>query len=191
MIGAMITGVGRPRQTACAFGHPFTEANVRHGRDGRQECCACARRRDRDWKRQHRAHLPIVDDKPATVALVVWGADLRASWSFHRSHADALLHAPTDAPFTVVDIARKPWISHHTIGKGTPMTPKELLRLQAAVAAAAPDLTPHPHGLPGRIADAHREAAEAIAVGDIDGAIGADMLAAALTDAALAETSAH
>ena len=147
--------MGRPRQTACAFGHPFTEANVRHGRDGRQECCACARRRDRDWKRQHRAHLPIVDDKPATVALVVWGADLRASWSFHRSHADAAAHAPTDAPFTVVDIARKPWISHHTIGKGTKMSPKELLRLQAAALADNDrPMRPHPAGLVGRCADA-------------------------------------
>jgi len=155
VIGAMITGVGRPRQQSCKCGHLFTPANVRHGRDGRQECCACARRRDRDWKRQHRAHLPIVDDKPATVALVVWGADLRASWSFHRSHADAAAHAPTDAPFTVVDIARKPWISHHTIGKGTKMSPKELLRLQAAAFADNDrPMRRHPAGLVGRCADA-------------------------------------
>ena len=108
MIGAMITGVGRPRQTACAFGHPFTEANVRHGRDGRQECCACARRRDRDWKRQHRAHLPIVDDKPGTVALVVWASqNLHATWTYHRTHADAAAHAPGDGtPYTIINVAQ-------------------------------------------------------------------------------------
>jgi hypothetical protein len=75
---------------------------------------------------------------------------------------------------------------------GARMTPEEQeqLRAQAAAIAAVGDrgqLSPHPGGLPGRIADAHREAEEALAAGDIDGAIGADMLAAALTDAALAE----
>jgi hypothetical protein len=65
--------------------------------------------------------------------------------------------------------------------------PEELQALQDAAVAAAADrtLTPHPGGLPGRVADAHREAAESLAAGDIDGAIGADMLATALTDAAL------
>jgi hypothetical protein len=58
--------------------------------------------------------------------------------------------------------------------------------LDAAIAAAGDkQLAPHPGGIAGRVADAHREAAEALAIGDIDGAIGADMLAAALTDAAL------
>jgi hypothetical protein len=86
----------------------------------------------------------------------MWASpNLHAFWSYHRSHADALLHAPTDAPFTVVDIARKPWISHHTIGKGTPMTPKELLRLQAAAFADNDrPMLPHPAGLVGRCADA-------------------------------------
>ena len=149
--------MARPRQVACHLGHPFTGANVRHGRDGRQVCVVCARRRDRDWKRQHRAHLPIVDDKqPPTIALVVWASqNLHATWTYHRTHADAAAHAPTDAPFTVVDIARKPWISHHTIGKGTKMSPKELLRLQAAALADNDrPMRPHPAGLVGRCADA-------------------------------------
>jgi hypothetical protein len=64
--------------------------------------------------------------------------------------------------------------------------------LDRAVAEAADRrLTPHPGGLAGRIADATAEAAEAIAAGDIDGAIGADMLAAALTDAWAAEHGAQ
>jgi hypothetical protein len=73
----------------------------------------------------------------------------------------------------------------------TGMTPDpEQLTAEAAIIAACGDrgqLTPHPGGLPGRIADAQREAAEALAAGDIDGAIGADMLAKALTDSHMCE----
>jgi hypothetical protein len=68
------------------------------------------------------------------------------------------------------------------------VTPEEQLQAQAAMTESIGDrgqLTPHPGGLAGRVADAQAEAEEALAVGDIDGAIGADMLAAALTDAAL------
>jgi hypothetical protein len=55
------------------------------------------------------------------------------------------------------------------------MTPEQLRAAQdAAVAAATADLTPHPGGLPGRVADAQAQAEEAMAAGDIDTAIGAD-----------------
>jgi len=105
----MITGVGRPRQQSCKCGHLFTPANVRHGRDGRQECCACARRRSRQWQRQHRATVPRVDDKhPPTIALVVWASqNLHATWSYHRSHADAAALAPADGtPHTIINVAQ-------------------------------------------------------------------------------------
>jgi len=66
-----------------------------------------------------------------------------------------------------------------------PMTPETQRAQDEAVAAAAGrEVTPHPDGLPGRIADAIAEGAEADAVGDIDTMIGADQLAAALADAA-------
>ena len=56
----------------------------------------------------------------------------------------------------------------------------------AAVDAAAGELTPHPHGLAGRVADAHDEAEAAKLNGaSLDEQIGAEMLASALTDAAL------
>jgi hypothetical protein len=69
--------------------------------------------------------------------------------------------------------------------KGLAMTPAELRAAQHAAVAAAGDrqLEPHPRGLPGRVADAQAEAEAAFAVGNIDGAIGSDQLAAALTDA--------
>ena len=71
--------------------------------------------------------------------------------------------------------------SHKGLGEFA-VNPEQLQRLQdAAIAAATPDLTPHPAGIVGRIADAHAQAAQAIAAGDIDGAIGAEPLAAALT----------
>jgi hypothetical protein len=62
------------------------------------------------------------------------------------------------------------------------MTPEEQLRAAQDRAVAG---APHPGGLAGRVADAHDPAAHAVAAGDIDGAIGAEQLAAALTDAAL------
>jgi hypothetical protein len=146
--------VGRPRQIACQLGHPFTPANTRLSADGSQQCLVCARRRSRDWQRRHRAHLPPVDDKPGSVALIIWSEDLLASWTYHRTHEAAVALAPTDAPWTVVDVARKPWIKHPSIGKGEPMNPKELARLQAAVAANDKPLRPHPGGLRGRTLDA-------------------------------------
>jgi hypothetical protein len=67
------------------------------------------------------------------------------------------------------------------------MSGEQLSRAQDRAVAAAADrqLSPHPGGLAGRVADAQQQAEEAIAAGDIDGAIGADTLAAPLTDAAL------
>jgi len=114
----MITGVSRPRQIACKCGHPFTQANTRYNGNGAQECVVCARRRSRVWARRHRATQPSVDDKQGSFALVVWGIDdrpalLRAAWSFHRSRAAAAKLAPDDGtPFSIVDVARKPWIKH-------------------------------------------------------------------------------
>jgi hypothetical protein len=150
--------VGRPRQKSCSFGHPFTEANVRRGRDGRQVCVVCARRRARDWQRRHRATVPRVDDKqgPPTIALVVWRPrEYWASWTFHQTRAEAAAHAPTDAPYSIVDVARKPWIQRSPpIGRGVAMRPTELARLQAAVAANTKPMARHPRGLAGRCQDA-------------------------------------
>jgi hypothetical protein len=126
-------------------------------------------------------------------ALVMWASpNLHAFWSYHRSHADALLHAPTDGtPFTVVDTARKPWISHHTIGKGTPMTPKELLRAQAAAIAEVGDrpMRPHPRGLAGRTLDAidDAELLAADPTATLEAKQSARALAAALSAALAAE----
>jgi hypothetical protein len=155
--------MARPRQSRCRLGHSLTAANVRYNASGSAECLACARRRDRDWKRRHRANLPIVDDKqpPATIALVVWGTnghrDYFASWQYYRTYADATAQAPADAPWTVVDISRKPWVKHLTIGKGEPMSRRQLTRLQAeaaAIAANEKQMRPHPRGLAGRCQDA-------------------------------------
>jgi hypothetical protein len=68
------------------------------------------------------------------------------------------------------------------------MSDEQLRRAQDRAVAAAADrqLTPHPGGPAGRVADAHQQATDAMAAGDIDTAIGAEALAAALTDAALA-----
>jgi len=68
----------------------------------------------------------------------------------------------------------------------------ETRRAQDAAVAAAGDrhLVPHPHGLSGRVADAHAQGRAALAEGDIDGAIGADMSAEALMDEALYEPEA-
>jgi hypothetical protein len=114
----MMGTVARPRATVCHAGHELTPANVRRNANGAQECLACARRRSRDWQRRRRARLPVVDDKqPKTIALVVWrevrppnqARDFRASFTYFASHADAARAAPRDAPFTVVDLSRKPW----------------------------------------------------------------------------------
>ena len=101
--------MARPRQTSCRRGHRFTDANTRLNANNSQVCAVCARRRDRDWKRQHRAHLPIVDDKPApTIALVVWASqNLHATWSYHRTHADAAALAPANGtPYTIINVAQ-------------------------------------------------------------------------------------
>jgi hypothetical protein len=157
----MITRVGRPRQSRCHRGHALSPANVRLIANGSQQCTVCARRRARDWARAQRAHQPIVDNKHPTIALVVWrfdGRDFRASWSYHRTPREASAQAPADAPFTVVDIARKPWIRHHTPGRGQPMTPTQLERLAAEIAARPKTMQPHPRGLEGRCEDAVADA---------------------------------
>jgi hypothetical protein len=75
--------------------------------------------------------------------------------------------------------------------KGTPPTMNaEQLRAAQDRAVAAPadkQLQPHPGGLAGRFADATAESVEAMAIGDIDTAIGADMLAAAMAQTAISE----
>ncbi|QOF28813.1 Uncharacterised protein [Mycobacteroides abscessus subsp. abscessus] len=68
------------------------------------------------------------------------------------------------------------------------MNPETQRAQDAAVAAAADrELTPEPGGLCGRALRAHDEVLAAFEAGDLDGAIGADMLAAALTIAAHCE----
>jgi len=68
------------------------------------------------------------------------------------------------------------------------MSPETQHAQDAAVeAAAGRQIHPEPGGLNGRAARAHDQAAAAMAAGDIDAAIGADQLAAALTSAALSE----
>jgi hypothetical protein len=102
--------VGRPRATHCLRNHPFTPANVRYNGNGSQDCVVCARRRSRAWQRRHRVHLPIVDDKQGgPIALVTWqGRAMRASWTFHPSHAHAAALAPADGtPYTIVDVAQR------------------------------------------------------------------------------------
>jgi hypothetical protein len=118
----MITRVGRPRQHSCHAGHSFSPANVRLNNNGSQECQACHRRRSRAWQRRHRAAHPAVDDKPAPIALVVWAPrSLYASWTFHPSRQAAAALAPGDGtPYSVVDIARKPWIHLPPSGKRLP-----------------------------------------------------------------------
>jgi hypothetical protein len=85
----------------------------------------------------------------------VWGADLRATWTYHPSRRAAAALAPADAPCTIVDIARKPWIHYHSIGKGVPMTPQQLRAAQdTALKTNGRQLKPHPRGLEGRVRDA-------------------------------------
>lgn len=46
----------RDRLKRCrGYGHPLVKANVVQRRDGRRQCRQCARRRNRQWMRQHRA----------------------------------------------------------------------------------------------------------------------------------------
>jgi hypothetical protein len=107
--------VGRPRQHACKCGHPLSGANVRVNANGAQVCCTCARRHSHQFRTRQQARRK---NKPATIALVLWGIDerpalLRASWTYHRTRADAAKLAPDDGtPFSIVDVARKPWIKH-------------------------------------------------------------------------------
>lgn len=72
--------------------------------------------------------------------------------------------------------------------RGVPMNPETERAQHAAVAAAGRELTPEPGGLNGRAVRAHDEAEALKRNGaDLDEVIGAEMLAAALTDAALSE----
>jgi hypothetical protein len=155
--------VPRPRVTHCPAKH---DLHV-HGRlnvAGSRNCAICERRsareyRARTWARTHRAHHTVVDDKqpPPSIALVVWHLPtLRAAWTYHRTRAAAAAAAPVDgSPFSVVDTARKPWIVRPPLGRGAPLSSKELLRLQAQAAAVNDrQMRRHPQGLPGRVRDA-------------------------------------
>jgi hypothetical protein len=189
--------MARPRQTACAYGHPLgSPGNTRYNRNGSAECQACHRRRCRDWQRQHRASQPIVDDKQvqaATIALVVWRPQPReysATWTYHATYAEAAAAAPADLPFTIVDIARKPWVHPLSVGKGTLMHPKQLARLQAAAAANDKQMRPHPQGLAGRCQDAldDLELVTADPNATLEAKRSAQALAAAMVRALAAET---
>jgi hypothetical protein len=113
--------VSRPRQVVCHAGHQFSPANVRVNANGSQECVVCARRRSRDWQRAQRARLPVVDDKPPSIALVMWttGRDneIRASWLFFATRAAARAAAPRDVPWSVVDVARPRWVNYPSIAE--------------------------------------------------------------------------
>ena len=192
--------MGRPRQQTCHLGHPLSPANVRLNANGSQECCACARRRSRQWQRQHRATQHRVDNKPPpppTIALVLYPSDghggIRACWTYHQTRAAAAELAPDDCPYTIVDISRKPWIDRPSIGKGVPMHPKQLARLKAAVAANTKPMRQHPRGLVGRCQDALDDAE--LIEADPHATPQAKQSARALADALIAtlraETSAH
>jgi hypothetical protein len=83
----------------------------------RRASCACGAALSR-----HRRELRADNAKPKHFALVVWREvrkpgvrQIRSSFSYFASHADAARAAPADAPFTVVDVARKPWINLPTV----------------------------------------------------------------------------
>jgi hypothetical protein len=63
---------------------------------------------------------------PGSIALIVWTRDLRAVWTYYATPAAAARYAPQDAPFTIVDTARRPWrryperIANSPYGKRTP-----------------------------------------------------------------------
>jgi hypothetical protein len=118
---------------------------------------------------------------------------IRACWTFHRSRAEAAAAAPADLPWSVVDVAKKPWIDRPKIGKGVPMHPKQLARLKAAVAANTKPMQPHPGGLAGRVRDALDDAAllDADPNATPEAKRSAQMLAAAMVAALRAETGAH
>jgi hypothetical protein len=129
--------------------------------------------------------------------LVIWHrrpgvlGEIHASWTFHCTRAVAAALAPRDGtPYTVVDVARKPW-KQHPMPKGRPMTPQEFLRAQAAAIEAATDLRPTPGGAAGRAAAEHHAAAGLKSRLDADQyadrILGHEAAAKALTDAALCE----
>jgi hypothetical protein len=128
--------------------------------------------------------------------LVVWrakhpAAEFHASWTFHRSRAVAAALAPADAPFSIVDVGRKPWIVHPLPPKGRKMTPEQFLRAQAAAIAAAHEVRPTPGGAAGRATAEHHAAAglreRPDAAQYADRILGHEAAAKALTDAALCE----
>jgi hypothetical protein len=98
--------MGRPRQTACAYGHPLgSPANTRYNANGAQKCAACGRRHSRQYRIRQQARR---ENKPATVALIVWvrnSREFHAAWTFHPSRAAAAELAPDDCPFTIIDVA--------------------------------------------------------------------------------------
>jgi hypothetical protein len=102
----------RPRQNACQLGHEFTAGNVRIDGRGAQRCAVCGRRHSRQYRIREKARR---ENQPATIALVVWRDDLAASWTYHPTRAAAAKLAPRDAPYTIVDVAREPWIAHPPI----------------------------------------------------------------------------
>jgi hypothetical protein len=128
--------------------------------------------------------------------LVIWrakhpAAEFHASWTFHRSRAVAAALAPADGtPYTVVDVARKPW-KQHPMPKGLKMTPQEFLRAQAAAIASAREVQPTPGGAAGRATAEHHAAAGLRERRDAelyaDRILGHEAAAKALTDAALCE----
>jgi hypothetical protein len=101
--------------------------------------------------------------------------------------------APADAPYSVVDVARQPWIHHQPAPKGKKMTPQEFLRAQAEMIAAVGDrdLRPTPGGAAARATAEHFAAAGLKSRHDAadyaDRIAGHEAAAKALTDAALCE----
>jgi hypothetical protein len=100
--------MGRPRQQTCHLGHPLSPANVRVTASGAQKCVACGRRHSRQYRIRQQARR---ENKPATVALIVWvrnSREFHAAWTFHPSRAAAAKLAPGDGvPFTIIDVARR------------------------------------------------------------------------------------
>jgi hypothetical protein len=117
--------VARPRQVACYYGHPFTEANTRLTVSGAQRCVACGRRHSRQYRIREQARR----QNKRTIALIVWRKDPRrgsrdafhACWTFHRSRTVAAAFAPRDSsPYSIIDITRKPWKTHPLLPKRVP-----------------------------------------------------------------------
>jgi hypothetical protein len=59
------------------------------------------------------------DRRPHPWAVVVWnGRAMDASFSYHRTRTAAARHAPADGRvFTVVNVARKPWVHMPSINE--------------------------------------------------------------------------